>query len=87
MAAQERGIDVSGKSFEAYREMAGRGVSVQSDDGDILVGNRKLMIESGIEDVPDVMTSGVLLFVVVDHRFAGYLEIEDEIKPEAKSAI
>ena len=86
-AAQERGIISSVPDTEAYVEMAGRGVSVHTDERDILVGNRKLMIESGVIEVPDVQTDGTLLFVAIDNRFAGYLEIADEVKPEASKAI
>lgn len=86
-AAQERGINPSVPDTDAYTEMAGRGVSVHTVERDILVGNRKLMIESGVVDVPDVETAGTLLFVAVDSRFAGYLEIADEVKPEASKAI
>lgn len=86
-AAQERGIFPSVPETNAYTEMAGRGVSVHTDESNILVGNRKLMIESGVAEVPDVKTAGTLLFVAVDNRFAGYLEIADEVKPEASKAI
>jgi Cd2+/Zn2+-exporting ATPase len=86
-AALERGIYPASVSPDAYREMAGRGVSVAAQGKEILVGNKKLMDESGITDVPQVKTAGTLLFVASDHKFAGYIEIEDEIKPEAASVI
>ena len=86
-AAQERGIHSSVTEAAAYAEMPGRGVSIHTDERDILAGNRKLMIESGVAEVPDVKTAGTLLFVAVDNRFAGYLEISDEVKPEASKAI
>lgn len=87
MAARLKGISSSTPDTAAYTEMAGRGVSVHTAETDILVGNRKLMIESGIGGVPDVATVGTLLFVASDNQFAGYLEIADEIKPEAARVI
>jgi len=86
-AAQERAIHSSLPDSSAYREMAGRGVAVQTKEKDILVGNRKLMLESGIEKIPDVATVGTLLYAASDGRFAGYLEIADQIKPEALKVI
>ena len=86
-AAQQRGICPASISPDAYREMAGRGVSVTAQGREILVGNKKLMTESGITGVPEIETAGTLLFVASDRKFAGYIEIEDEIKPEAAGAI
>ena len=87
MAARMKEIMFFTPDTGAYTEIAGRGVSVHTEETDILVGNRKLMIESGIKGVPDIATVGTLLFVALDKQFAGYLEIADEIKPEAARVI
>lgn len=86
-AARERGIIPSCPEPEAYKEITGRGVAVQTGTATILVGNRKMMTESGINDVPDAQTAGTLLFVSINHIYAGYIEIADEVKTEAADAI
>ena len=86
-SAQEKGVVPILLEIQAYKEIAGRGVSVNTPEGEILVGNRKMMTESHVEDVPDPVTVGTLLFVAINNQFAGYLEIADEIKSEAARSI
>jgi len=86
-AAEEKGISGIVLDSSQYKEIAGRGISVHTPDGDLLVGNRKLMMESDVKEVPEIMTVGTILFVAVDRRFAGYLEISDEVRPEASKVI
>jgi len=85
--AQEKGVIPTLLETQAYKETAGRGVSVNTPEGEILVGNRKMMTESLVADVPDPVTAGTLLFVAINNQFAGYFEIADETKSEAARSI
>ena len=85
--AQEKGVIPTLLETQAYKEIAGRGVSVNTPEGEILVGNKKMMTESHIENVPSPDTVGTLLFVAVNNQFVGYLEIADETKSEAARSI
>lgn len=87
IAALHKDIHPTYPEPESYSETAGRGVSVHTGEGDILVGNRRFMAESGITGLPDIKAAGTLLFVAAYNRYAGYLEITDEIKREAPAAI
>jgi Cd2+/Zn2+-exporting ATPase len=85
--ALERNVTASFPEPSAYREKAGRGVYVATDEGDLRAGNRKWMLEEGISDVPPTKDSGTMLYVAIGNRFAGYLRMEDQVRPEAAKAI
>lgn len=67
-------------------EIAGLGVKAVIDGKKVLVGNDKLMIESGIEynKSTDI---GTILYVAIDNKFAGYIVIADKIKGDSKKTI
>lgn len=85
--ALEKNVSASFPDPSEYREKAGRGVFVATDEGDIRAGNRKWMLEEGISDVPQTKDTGTMLYVAIDNRFAGYLLMEDQVRPEAAKAI
>ncbi|WP_374458612.1 heavy metal translocating P-type ATPase [Chryseobacterium taeanense] len=69
-------------------EIPGRGLKSTINDKELLVGNLKLMDQFNIRY--DVNTENIiytLIAVAYDKKFAGYLTIADEIKPDAQSAI
>lgn len=69
-------------------EIPGRGLKSMIDGKELLVGNLKLMDQFDISY--DVNTENIiytLIAVAYDKKFAGYLTIADEIKPDAQSAI
>ena len=86
-AARERKIEAAFPDPSAYKETAGRGVSVLTENGEIHVGNRKWMMDTGISGVPEIEADGTVLFVAADHTYAGYLEIADQVRPEASRTI
>ncbi len=67
-------------------EIAGLGVKAVIDGKNVLVGNDKLMVESGIEYKKST-DIGTILYVAIDNKFAGYIVIADKIKEDAKMAI
>ncbi len=68
-------------------ELAGRGVRAEKEDTVILAGNRKLMDENGIKDVPEIRSSGTLVYIAENGIYAGAVEISDSIKPDAENTI
>lgn len=69
-------------------ELAGRGVKAETEDGAvILAGNRKLMDENGVKNVPEIKSAGTLIFVAENGVYAGAVEISDKIKPDAEKAV
>lgn len=69
-------------------ELAGRGVKAVTEDGTvILAGNKKLMEENGIKNIPEIRSAGTLVFVSENGVYAGAVEISDKVKPDAEKAV
>lgn len=68
------------------KEIAGLGLSAVVDNRDVLAGNKKLMDKHGIS-VPDVETTGTVVYVTRDGVLAGFIEIEDRIKPDCRRTV
>ncbi len=67
-------------------EHSGKGISAVIESHSILAGNYKLMDEQGISyDTPD--TTGTVVHVAVDGSYAGYIILNDVVKPNSKEAI
>lgn len=68
-------------------EIAGRGVKAVNGGQTILAGNRRLMEENGVENLPEIKSAGTLIFVAENGVFAGAVEIADRIKADSVNAI
>lgn len=72
-------------------ELAGFGVRSIVNKKEVLVGNKRLLLEHHICNIPNNMESSnkhcTIVFVAVDGNFAGTLSIEDELKPDTASAL
>ena len=69
-----------------YKEIPGKGISVEINNKKVLVGNMKLFIDSKI-DVVDSDNFGTVIYVGVDGKFAGNIVISDIVKKEAKNVV
>ncbi len=69
-----------------YQELAGYGVRAKIDGRVIIAGNDRFLAKEQIEHkVPQV--NGTVVYLAVDGKYAGYLKIADELKPDAQVAI
>jgi Cd2+/Zn2+-exporting ATPase len=68
------------------QEIAGLGIQAEISDREILVGNHKLLAKENIAS-PEITTLGTIIYVAIDHQFAGYLVINDEVKPDSQQAV
>lgn len=77
---------INGSLIESVSERRGYGISAAIDGTQVLVGNDRLM---HLEEIPhsDCDAAGTVVYVAVDGRYAGYIAIADEIKPEAHAAV
>src|SRR5215207_9268890 len=90
--ARERGIEPSDAAqFEA---IAGHGIRAEVDGHIVLVGNRRLMDESGVDvRVLEEQTAALAgagktpMFVAVDGREGGLVAVADTIKPSARETL
>ena len=67
-------------------ERSGKGVAATVDTHEVLVGNDKLMKESGIP-FHDCELVGTILHVALDGTYVGHIVIADVIKDDAKATI
>ncbi len=82
--AYKNKIDI--QKITQTEEIAGLGVKAVIDGKQVLVGNDKLMVESGIEYKKST-DIGTILYVAIDNKFAGYIVIADKIKDDSKKII
>jgi Cd2+/Zn2+-exporting ATPase len=85
-AAAERGLAVDQESIRSHEEIPGRGVRIVLGDNTILAGNRRLLEENNIP-CPAAGTAGTAVYVARDGVYAGLLEISDEPRADAGTAI
>lgn len=79
------GKEIDKARISCCEEKAGHGVTVTLDGKKCAAGNRKLMCFLGVE--ADESASGTAVHVSREGEYLGYILIEDEIKPDAKTAI
>ncbi len=68
------------------QEISGQGVKAATAEGEILVGNGKLM-EAFAVPFEERSAAGTVLYVAQNGQFIGSIVIADRIKPQAKEAI
>lgn len=68
-------------------EIAGRGVSAAAGGRTILAGNRLLLEEKGVKDIPVIESAGTLIFVAENGIYSGAIEISDSIKSDSAEAV
>lgn len=82
------------KKLDFFQAIPGHGIEVKIDNKDILLGNRKLMIESMISLENLKQTSNKLaeegktpMYIAIDGKIAGIIAVADTVKENSKKAI
>ena len=84
--AAERAVIVPEPS--EFEVVQGRGVRATVAGQAVLVGNAKLLSENGVEaPALEDETRGIAIYVAVDRKAVGILEVADRVRPGAKEAI
>jgi len=96
--AHERGIDFA--DAEAFENVPGQGVRATTEHGEVLVGNRKLLEDNGVDTEPaaeqmdDLEREGKTAMLVAladtntdDFRLVGIVADADTVKESAKRAV
>lgn len=71
---------------EEVREIAGRGIDCKIDGKSTLVGSVSFLQENGIV-LPKIESVCTVVCVALSGEFVGYIEIDDQIKADAKDAL
>ena len=69
-----------------HTDIPGQGVKARYGEYSVMVGNDSLLHLESI-DHPQCEFDGTMSHIVVDGNYAGYIAIDDEIKPDAQNAL
>lgn len=90
--AEEKGLEF--KKIDFFKAIPGHGIEVKIDGKDILLGNRKLMVESKISLENLEATSHKLagegktpMYIAINNKMAGIIAVADTVKENSKKAI
>ena len=83
---KEYGKEIDKNKIEEYKEIPGHGTKVKANGKVIIAGNEKLMNKENIKYVVKNST-GTIVHVAIDDKYAGYIVISDEVKEDSKKAI
>lgn len=80
------GAEIDQTVISSMEEIPGHGVKAVSQGKTILAGNKKLMDSAGVT-AENGEYPGTVVHIAIDGAYAGFITIEDELKPDAKTAI
>lgn len=80
------GKKINKQDIKEYEEISGHGVSAIIEGKKVLLGNSKLMKKIGIT-VKEENNSATVVYIAIDEKYAGKIEIADELKEDSKAAI
>lgn len=83
---QAYGREINAVRITSVQETAGKGVQAVIDGKSVLAGNRALLAEHGIT-VPAGESVQTAIYVAVDGRYAGNIQVADKLKKDAKKAV
>ncbi|APM38892.1 heavy metal translocating P-type ATPase [Clostridium kluyveri] len=90
--AEEKGLEF--KKLDFFRAIPGHGIEVKIDGKNILLGNKKLMVESrisltGLEKASDNLAEEgkTPMYIAVGEKIAGIIAVADTVKENSKKAI
>lgn len=82
------------KKIDKFKAIPGHGIEVVIEGDTILLGNRKLMVESNVDINKLEDTSGKLasegktpMYIAINHSISGIIAVADTVKASSKNAI
>ena len=90
--ARERGVEPP--EVSEFENVPGHGIEARVDDSQVLVGNRKLLRDAGVDPAPATATMERLeregktaMLVAIDGELAGVLATADTVRESAKTTV
>lgn len=90
--AEDKGLELQKLDF--FKAIPGHGIEVKIDGKDILLGNKKLMLERNVsleklEETSDKLAGEgkTPMYIAIDKKMAGIIAVADTVKENSKSAI
>ena len=80
------GREIERDRVTGIQEISGSGVIARVDGADVAAGNGKLMKRMGV-DYMDCHSSGTIIHIAIDGKYAGHVVISDVEKPTSRAAI
>lgn len=81
-----RSAGADGRGVEEAKEIGGKGVKAVVDGSEVLVGNHRLMEDSGIEYCREEV-AGTNVHVAKDGEYLGHIVVSDSLKDDSTHAI
>ncbi len=85
-AFKEDGRELNSAMVFDHTDISGQGVKARYGEYSVMVGNDSLLHFESI-DHPQCEFDGTVSHIVVDGNYAGYITIDDVIKPDAENAL
>lgn len=90
--AEERGLEF--KKLDSFNAIPGHGIEVTIDGKDVLLGNRKLMVDrnlslENLEDDSDKLAGEgkTPMYIAINNKIAGIIAVADTVKENSQRAI
>ena len=80
------GREIERDRVTGIQEISGSGVIARVDGAEVAAGNGKLMKRIGVDYV-DCHSSGTIIHIAIDGKYAGHVVISDVEKPTSRAAI
>ena len=80
------GREIERDRVTGIQEISGSGVIARVDGAEVAAGNGKLMKRLGV-DYMDCHSSGTIIHIAIDGKYAGHVVISDVEKPTSRAAI
>ena len=80
------GKEIERDRVTGVQEISGSGVIARVDGAEVAAGNGKLMKRMGV-DYMDCHSSGTIIHIAIDGKYAGHVVISDVEKPTSRAAI
>lgn len=80
------GEEINKQGITEYKEISGYGITANFEAKKVYLGNSKLMEKIGIT-INEEVTASTVVYIAIDNKYAGKIEIADEIKKDSEIAI